>query len=80
MTWTAKVSRTYSMCPRCLGAVPNAAHPGKYPGALSRTDNKTEICSDCGVREALEQHSVGQPAPQEKWGITKKEGNSNGIV
>lgn len=24
-----------------------------YP-AISRSDNKTEICSDCGVREALE--------------------------
>ena len=25
----------------------------QYP-ALSRRDNKTEICPDCGVREALE--------------------------
>ena len=24
----------------------------EYP-ALSRRDNKTEICSDCGIREAL---------------------------
>ena len=23
------------------------------PGALSRRDNKTEICPDCGMREAL---------------------------
>ena len=27
-----------------------------YP-ALSRKDNKTDICSDCGVREALEDWS-----------------------
>lgn len=58
------------MCPRCLGAIPTAAHPGKFPGALSRTDNKTEICSDCGVREALEHFSIGQPMPQQKWGTT----------
>lgn len=24
------------------------------PTAISRKDNKTEICPDCGVREALE--------------------------
>lgn len=34
-------------CPRC-GAV-YRAHP-----AISRTDNRTEICPDCGIREALE--------------------------
>jgi hypothetical protein len=78
MKWKATTARAYSMCPRCLGAIPNAAHPGAYPGALSRTDNKTEICSDCGVKEALEHFSVGNPAPQEKWGITKRKGNNNG--
>ena len=25
-------------------------------GALSRRDNKTEICSDCGIREAMEDY------------------------
>lgn len=34
-------------CPKCGNEM------GKYP-ALSRVDNKTEICSDCGVKEALE--------------------------
>lgn len=34
-------------CPKC-----GNLYTG-YP-ALSRRDNKTEICSDCGVREALE--------------------------
>lgn len=33
-------------CPLCGGEV------GKYP-AISRKDNKLEICSDCGVVEAL---------------------------
>lgn len=40
-------------CPQCNGPIPNALHEGQYSGALSRTDNKTEICSDCGVREAI---------------------------
>ena len=39
-------------CPRCQGDMPD------YPGALSRWDNFTEICSDCGVKEALE-HPTG---------------------
>lgn len=42
-------------CPRCGGCIPSNARPGAYPGALSRWDNKTEICSECGVDEALMQ-------------------------
>lgn len=34
------------VCPRCGGAM------NGYP-ALSRRDNKTEICSDCGTEEAM---------------------------
>jgi hypothetical protein len=59
-------------CPRCLGAVPNASERGQYPGAISRTDDKTEICSDCGVLEALEQwggKENGGLLPQEEWRI-----------
>jgi len=40
-------------CPRCFGFIPNNAQPGAYMGALSRADNRTEICSDCGTEEAL---------------------------
>lgn len=40
-------------CPRCGGGIPNNATPGKYVGALSRVDNKTEICSSCGTNEAM---------------------------
>ena len=43
------------MCPRCGGGIPNDEQRGRYPGALSRTDNKTEICSNCGTLEAIEQ-------------------------
>ena len=35
------------ICPRCKNYI--IGHP-----ALSRVDNRTEICSDCGLLEALE--------------------------
>lgn len=35
------------ICPRCGKTI--TGHP-----AISRTDNHTEICSDCGIAEALE--------------------------
>lgn len=35
------------ICPKC--GCPIYGHP-----AISRTDNQTEICSDCGIAEALE--------------------------
>lgn len=40
-------------CPKCSGYIPSNENPGAYPGAISRVDNKTEICSACGVAEAL---------------------------
>lgn len=39
--------RTNVKCPMC-----GRIYSG-YP-ALSRRDNKTEICSDCGTKEALD--------------------------
>jgi len=48
-----------AVCPRCGDWIPNNVTPGAYPGAFSRTDNKTEICSDCGTSEALEDHLTG---------------------
>ena len=41
------------ICPRC-GQVYHE------PPALSRIDNQTLICPDCGTREALESMDVGQ--------------------
>jgi len=56
------------ICPRCGGDVPNTEFKGQYPGALSRTDNLTEICSDCGTHEALEQVLSDRPVtPQHRW-------------
>lgn len=50
-------------CPRCHGGIPNDLRVGEYPGALSRYDNETEICSDCGVLEAMWQFSQPTPLP-----------------
>ena len=44
---------TTIICPRCEGYIPNNATPGAYQGAISRADNETEICSECGTEEAL---------------------------
>lgn len=44
------------ICPICDGFIPNNATPGLYPGALSRRDNQTEICSECGQNEAYGQY------------------------
>jgi hypothetical protein len=40
-------------CPTCSGYIPNNDNIGAYAGAISRKDNKTEICSACGMDEAL---------------------------
>lgn len=42
-----------NVCPRCQGWIPNNEQPGAYPGAISRIDNTTEICSSCGSDEAV---------------------------
>lgn len=38
---------TLKKCPVCIRGY-------RGMGALSRRDNQTEVCSDCGTREALE--------------------------
>lgn len=54
------------ICPRCGGYVPNNDSPGAYPGAMSRTPSRAEVCSACGVEEAFESMS-GTLVPQEAW-------------
>jgi len=44
------------VCPKC--GQPYTGHP-----ALSRADNSTPICPDCGIREALE--SIGVPVEEQ---------------
>lgn len=58
-------------CPRCFGGIPNDLMRGQYPGALSRTDNKTEICSECGELEAMEDFVGGGCASQMAWRVSQ---------
>jgi hypothetical protein len=53
-----------AVCPRCRGFIPSNSRPGQYPGALSRADNATEICSDCGAEEA-----IVLTAPVDQWPV-----------
>lgn len=48
------------ICPRCGHFLPNDMTPGAYPGALSRWDNETEICSRCGQQEAFLDFAAGE--------------------
>ena len=50
-------------CPRCQGGVPSSENRGQYPGALSRLDNETYICSQCGQGEAMYQWANGPDLP-----------------
>ena len=47
-----------SVCPRC-------GQSYFEPPALSRVDNKTLICPDCGTRQALQSIGV-EPSEQEQ--------------
>lgn len=46
------------ICPRCGKAYHSSP-------ALSRVDNETLICADCGTREALESIGVKPPEQEE---------------
>ena len=45
--------------------------------ALSRVDNTTLICPDCGVREALGSIGVGEAEQEEILGIIHRVGRSS---
>lgn len=49
-------------CPRC-----GESYDG-YP-ALSRTDNTTSICSDCGTAEAMEDYMGMALTPRSEWAV-----------
>ena len=61
--WKAE---SHPKCPICFGYIPNNQTPGRYPGALARYDNKTEICSECGSAEAMA-GMFGTPEIIEEW-------------
>lgn len=54
----------YGTCPKCGRATLRLDRPAL--NALSRTDNETYVCSDCGTREALEDFS-SKVHPQSRW-------------
>lgn len=55
-------------CPRCqLDNLPIG-----YPGALSRADNETEICSPCGTDEGMVNFAEKMPAqPVSMWPVRR---------
>lgn len=55
---------TPPVCPRCGGYIPDNKRPGSHPGAISRVDNKTEICSTCGVLEAVSTFTASRKATE----------------
>ena len=58
------------LCPRCtLNLIPTNDAPGAYPGAMSRADNETEICSFCGYDEAIKQFFGSDLQPKDSWPI-----------
>lgn len=56
-------------CPRCGGGIPDDRLRGQYPGAISRTDNRTEICSRCGTSEGTEVWLLGSVSPKSDWPV-----------
>lgn len=76
---TAKINEWLAapMCPRCGGAIPNNEQPGAYMGAVSRTDNSTEICSSCGSEEALQDLIDGGCVAQSEWFVTQSDKEDN---
>lgn len=67
------VALAISKCPRCQNQqIPNDEHAGMFPGALSRTDDETEICSSCGTDEAMEQW-CSTLTPKSAWPLISED-------
>ena len=63
------MNRTCPVCGREYLEVP----------ALSRVDNATLICPDCGVRETLNSIGVAEAEQEEILGILHRAGRSNNV-
>lgn len=57
------------ICPRCGKAYHESP-------ALSRKDNQTLICPDCGTREVLESINVNKEGQEEILAIIHRQGRS----
>lgn len=55
------------ICPRCQDNL----LPQGYPGAISRIDNETEICSPCGTDEGMRDYfdGVDMTMTTDKWPV-----------
>ena len=60
------VDRVVRLCPIC--GEPLTGHP-----ALSRADNTTQICAECGIREALSAAGITESDQEEIIGHIKTE-------
>lgn len=60
---------TYTTCPRCGENTLRTDRP--VMNALSRSDNKTYVCSPCGTAEAMENFLGGTP---QAWANPNKTG------
>jgi len=63
-----KPRSTYSKCPRC------SQEYIKRERALCRRDNETDICSSCGVAEALEDAGYTKYNGQIYWNTGEEHG------
>ena len=60
------------ICPRCQDSwIPDNLQPGAFPGAISRADDVTEICSECGRQEAFEWLDQGRCTAVTDWPATR---------
>lgn len=62
------VSKT---CKRCgqVARYDDPFHRGF--GAISRVDRKSQICSDCGVDEAMQDFLDGGCTPKSEWPVSR---------
>ena len=55
------------LCPRCER---NTIDQSVWD-TISRTDNISHICNNCGMDEAMEDHFTGAVSPQEDWAVNR---------
>lgn len=54
-----------AICPKC-------GKPYRAPSAISRADNRTPICPECGIREALDSIGCSQEEQDHILGLIRE--------
>ena len=68
-----RIAQRAFQCPRCPdGIIPTPEKAGQYPGALSRADNMTFVCSACGFDEAMRQFFRGETIAVNDWPVERE--------